>query len=122
MSVNVLTVNANNPTDIGPDPVVDLSAQHVSKDAQLDQELLRIGHEVIALQKQEPVRMALRNHWKGAIWSLFMSMALWMEGFDTSMLGSSFLSGRSLWPLSSPSRPSRHGGSYAKVDTMKPRR
>ncbi|ORX35608.1 general substrate transporter [Kockovaella imperatae] len=58
------------------------------EDSNLDQELLRIGHQVIARQKEENFGTAWRNHWRAAAWSLFISMALWMEGYDTSILGS----------------------------------
>jgi SP family general alpha glucoside:H+ symporter-like MFS transporter len=55
-------------------------------DIALDQELLRIGHEVVAKQKLEGFRTAWRNHWRAAVWSLFISFALWMEGFDNSLV------------------------------------
>ncbi|ORX37003.1 general substrate transporter [Kockovaella imperatae] len=66
---------------------VAMAPQQATAETQLDQELVQIGHEVIARQKQETFSMAWRNHWRGAVWSLLISMALWMEGFDTSLLG-----------------------------------
>ena len=55
------------------------------EDLSLDQELLEVGYRVLADQKKETFTSAWHNHWRGAVWSLFVSLALWMEGFDNSM-------------------------------------
>ena len=56
----------------------------------IDHELLRVGYEVITRQKQETFMQSWRTHWRGCCWSLFISMALWMEGFDTSVVSACF--------------------------------
>ncbi|WRT64889.1 uncharacterized protein IL334_001825 [Kwoniella shivajii] len=52
----------------------------------VDPELIRIGHEVVARQKQETFSQAWRNHWGAGMWSLFLSCALFMEGYDTGLI------------------------------------
>ena len=53
---------------------------------ELDPQLIRIGYEVIARQKKELFRQAWKNHWKAACWSIFLTSALFMEGFDTAVV------------------------------------
>jgi hypothetical protein len=55
-------------------------------DVNLDHELLRLGHDVIDRQKSENFSASWKNHWRAAGWSLFISMALWMEGFDNALV------------------------------------
>lgn len=55
-------------------------------DAELDQELLRIGQQVIMRQKAETFRESWASHWRAGAWSLFISMGLWMEGFDQAIV------------------------------------
>lgn len=50
----------------------------------IDPELVRIGYEVIARQKKETFREAWRNHWRAACWSIFLTSALFMEGYASS--------------------------------------
>ena len=53
---------------------------------QVDPQLIRVGYEVIARQKTESFRQAWKNHWKAACWSIFLTSALFMEGFDTAVV------------------------------------
>ena len=60
--------------------------EQVLKDLALDQDLLAVGHQVIERQKAEGFWLAWKNNWRAAGWSLFISMALWMEGFDQAIV------------------------------------
>ena len=51
-----------------------------------DPELIRIGYQVVEKQKKESFREAWRNHWRAACWSIFLTSALFMEGYDTAVV------------------------------------
>jgi SP family general alpha glucoside:H+ symporter-like MFS transporter len=63
--------------DHGSDAVVDVTDAQILADVEIDHNLLRLGHEVIERQKRETFAETWRNHWRAAIWSLFISTALW---------------------------------------------
>ncbi|KAK6903858.1 hypothetical protein I203_107366 [Kwoniella mangroviensis CBS 8507] len=64
--------------------LTDAQLRAVAED--VDPELIRIGHEVVSRQKQETFAQAWRNHWSAGMWSLFLSCALFMEGYDTGLI------------------------------------
>lgn len=68
------------------DGKVELTDAELAGGLEFDPELLRIGGEVIARQKLESFRQTWRHHWRAAVWSLIISTALWMEGYDTSVV------------------------------------
>ncbi|WWC87014.1 uncharacterized protein L201_001897 [Kwoniella dendrophila CBS 6074] len=75
-------------TNIKKEPQIigltDEQLRAVSQD--IDPELIRIGHEVVSRQKSETFIQCWRNHWGAGMWSLFLSCALFMEGYDTALL------------------------------------
>ncbi|OCF32008.1 hypothetical protein I317_06706 [Kwoniella heveanensis CBS 569] len=70
--------------------VVKLSGEQLQAVSHLDPELVRIGHEVVQKQKSETFLQAWRNHGRAAGWSIFLTSALLMEGFDTAIINSFF--------------------------------
>ena len=49
--------------------------------------LINLGDNVITRQKQKTFRQTCRNHWRAVVWSLTISTALYMEGYDTGLVG-----------------------------------
>ncbi|ORY20871.1 trehalose transport-related protein [Naematelia encephala] len=70
------------------DGQVGLTQAQLDSDLDVDIDLLRVGHQVIERQKTEDFAAVWRYHWRAAIWSLIISMALWMEGYDTNVINS----------------------------------
>ncbi|WWC73879.1 uncharacterized protein I206_107851 [Kwoniella pini CBS 10737] len=70
--------------------IVKLTEDQLHAVSHLDPELVRIGHEVIENQKKEGFIQAWRNHGRAAGWSIFLTSALLMEGFDTAIINSFF--------------------------------
>lgn len=81
VKMGATAINKNEPNTIG---LTDEQLRAVVHD--VDPELVRIGHEVLARQKTETFLEAWRNHWGAAMWSLFLSTALFMEGYDNSLV------------------------------------
>ncbi|OCF78039.1 hypothetical protein I204_02045 [Kwoniella mangroviensis CBS 8886] len=69
---------------------VRLTEEQLQAVSHLDPELVRIGHEVVQRQKKESFIQAWRNHGRAAGWSVFLTSALLMEGFDTAIINSFF--------------------------------
>lgn len=73
-------------------------------DVTVDPELLRIGFQVVEKQKNASFALGWKQHWRAALWSITISTALIMEGYDTSVVSfnCTFLtSGKLLlWPSS----------------------
>lgn len=67
------------------DGQVGLTQSQADADYDVNLSLLHIGHQVIARQKSETFLQGWRQHWRGALWSLAISMALWMEGMFASV-------------------------------------
>lgn len=65
---------------------IGLTSAQLLQDVTVDQELVRVGYHVIERQKEENFTQTWRNHWNAACWSLAVSTALWMEGFDTAVV------------------------------------
>lgn len=56
----------------------------------VDPALLAQGLDLIRLEKEMTFRQAMRLHWRAVVWSMVLSMALVMDGFDGAIV--SFLS------------------------------
>jgi SP family general alpha glucoside:H+ symporter-like MFS transporter len=67
---------------------IGLTNAQFNADSNLDHDKLHIGYEVIQRQKEETFRSTWRSHWRAAVWSLCISTALWMEGYDTNVVSS----------------------------------
>lgn len=67
---------------------IGLTDKQLEAVAGIDTELVRKGQEVIARQKQESFRQAWRTHWRAGLWSVVLTLALFMEGYDTGLLNS----------------------------------
>ncbi len=67
---------------------VGLTDRQLEAVAGIDPELVRIGHQVIARQKEESFLQAWRTHWKAGSWAFVLTLALFMEGYDTGLLNS----------------------------------
>lgn len=65
---------------------IHMTNDQIDKEISLDHDLLLVGHQVIERQKAEGFLKAWKNNWRAAGWSLFISMALWMEGFDQAIV------------------------------------
>lgn len=52
----------------------------------IDPELVKLGFAVVQRQKGESFRQAWKNHWRAASWSIFLTSALFMEGYDTAVV------------------------------------
>lgn len=68
--------------------VVGLTEEQLRARVQIDiePELVRLGYEVIQRQKTENFRQSWANHWRAGAWSVFITLALLMEGYDTSLV------------------------------------
>ncbi|RSH93062.1 hypothetical protein EHS25_007415 [Saitozyma podzolica] len=56
----------------------------------IDPTVLQAGYALLEEEKGMGLRQCLSTHWRAALWSAFLSTALWMEGFDTSIVNSFF--------------------------------
>ncbi|GFZ49878.1 hypothetical protein JCM24511_07281 [Saitozyma sp. JCM 24511] len=56
----------------------------------IDPSVLQAGYALLEEEKGMGLRQCLSTHWRAALWSAFLSTALWMEGFDTSIVNSFF--------------------------------
>jgi SP family general alpha glucoside:H+ symporter-like MFS transporter len=59
-------------------------------EASIDPVLLREGQDLAEREKTTPIGTVFRSHWRGALWSLCLSFALVMDGFDGGLIGSFF--------------------------------
>lgn len=78
----------SSPTPKSEVVTVGLTDKQLAAVAGIDTELVRIGHEVIERQKHETFRQAWRIHWRAGAWSVVLTLALFMEGYDTGLLNS----------------------------------
>ncbi|WRT69905.1 uncharacterized protein IL334_006896 [Kwoniella shivajii] len=69
---------------------VKLNEEQLQAVSHLDPELVKIGHEVVQKQKKESFIQAWKTHGRAAGWSIFLTSALLMEGFDTAIINSFF--------------------------------
>ncbi|ORY31075.1 trehalose transport-related protein [Naematelia encephala] len=72
------------------DHSVGLTEAQLNAVIDIDPELVRLGYDVVGRQKKESFRQAWRNHWRAACWSIFLTSALFMEGYDTAVINSFF--------------------------------
>jgi hypothetical protein len=56
-----------------------------SKDG-VDHDLLQQGHAQMEEDKKVPLLQSLRAHYPAALWSIFLSTALIMEGYDLNIV------------------------------------
>lgn len=54
--------------------------------ADIDSELLQAGRALVEKQKAESFWGAWKRHWPAAVWSMILSTALIMEGYDTAVV------------------------------------
>ncbi|GFZ44894.1 hypothetical protein JCM24511_02620 [Saitozyma sp. JCM 24511] len=69
---------------------VGLTQAQIDADIDVDLDLVHVGYQVVARQKEESFAQVWKQHWRGGVWSLAISMALWMEGYDTNVINSFF--------------------------------
>jgi SP family general alpha glucoside:H+ symporter-like MFS transporter len=65
---------------------VGLTQAQIDADIDVDLDLVHVGYQVVARQKEESFAQVWKQHWRGGVWSLAISMALWMEGYDTNVV------------------------------------
>jgi hypothetical protein len=65
---------------------VGLTQAQIDADIDVDLDLVHLGYQVVARQKEESFAQVWKQHWRGGVWSLAISMALWMEGYDTNVV------------------------------------
>ncbi|KAL7425256.1 hypothetical protein Q5752_000944 [Cryptotrichosporon argae] len=56
----------------------------------VDPELLAQGIELLHEEKSMGAARALKHHWRALAWSLFLSLALFMDGYDGAIINSFF--------------------------------
>ena len=52
----------------------------------MDDDLVNMAHEAAEREKAMPFKEALKLFWPGAIWSMCLSLALVMEGYDVGLV------------------------------------
>ncbi|RSH93089.1 hypothetical protein EHS25_007442 [Saitozyma podzolica] len=65
-------------------------AQIAAAASEVDPVLLAQGIELIHAEKEVPLRKALRYHWRAMAWSMFLSLALVMDGYDGAVSNAFF--------------------------------
>lgn len=65
---------------------VGLTDAQIATGFDVDHNLLRVGQDIIERQKAEGFWAGWRNNYKACCWSLLISTALWMEGYDASVV------------------------------------
>lgn len=67
---------------------ITLTAKQATAAAQssIDPILLAEGYDLILKEKEFTFMQALRHHWRALLWSMFLSMALVMDGYDGSIV------------------------------------
>jgi SP family general alpha glucoside:H+ symporter-like MFS transporter len=68
------------------DRTIGLTDAQLRAEVDVEPELVRLGYEVVERQKKETFREAWRNHWRAACWSIFLTSALFMEGYDPAVV------------------------------------
>lgn len=55
----------------------------------MDEDLVAMAHRAAELEKAMPFKQAIKVFWRGAFWSMMLSLALVMEGYDVGLVSSS---------------------------------
>jgi SP family general alpha glucoside:H+ symporter-like MFS transporter len=61
-------------------------AQTAEVTSSVDPTLLAVGFELIREEKDSTFRQALKDHWRAMLWSMFLSVALVMDGYDGAIV------------------------------------
>lgn len=64
---------------------VGLTSKLIEVSTDIDPVLLAEGVEVIRQEKNETIREAFKYHWRAILWSVTLSLALVMDGYDGSV-------------------------------------
>lgn len=62
------------------------AAEHVNIITDMDDDLVTMAHQAAEREKAMPFKEAIRLFWPGAIWSMCLSLALVMEGYDVGLV------------------------------------
>jgi len=62
------------------------TTEHVNIITDMDDDLVAMAHQAAEREKAMPFRQALKLFWPGAIWSMCLSLALVMEGYDVGLV------------------------------------
>jgi hypothetical protein len=52
----------------------------------MDEDLIAMAHEAAEREKAMPFKQAIKIFWPGAMWSMCLSLALVMEGYDVGLV------------------------------------
>lgn len=52
----------------------------------MDDDLIAMAHQAAEREKAMPFRQAIKIFWPGAMWSMCLSLALVMEGYDVGLV------------------------------------
>lgn len=70
------------PRDVG------LTAEQIATTEGADPDKLARGLRLMEREREVPMRTAFRSHWRAVTWSVILSIALIMDGYDGSLLPS----------------------------------
>jgi hypothetical protein len=62
------------------------ATEHVNIITDMDDDLVNMAHQAAEREKAMPFKEALKLFWPGAIWSMCLSLALVMEGYDVGLV------------------------------------
>jgi hypothetical protein len=62
------------------------ATEHVNIITDMDDDLVAMAHSAAEREKAMPFKQALKLFWPGAIWSMCLSLALVMEGYDVGLV------------------------------------
>jgi hypothetical protein len=67
------------------------ATEHANIITDMDDDLVAMAHQAAEREKAMPFKQALKLFWPGAIWSMCLSLALVMEGYDVGLVRLPFL-------------------------------
>jgi len=62
------------------------AAEHSNIITDMDDDLVVMAHQAAEREKAMPFKEAMRVFWPGALWSMCLSLALVMEGYDVGLV------------------------------------
>ena len=62
------------------------ATEHVNIITDMDDDLVTMAHQAAEREKAMPFKAALKLFWPGALWSMCLSLALVMEGYDVGLV------------------------------------